>query len=53
MHAKLRSQNLKEGDHAEDLGIVNVIIEWILRKQSGKLWIGFIWLRTETNGRLL
>jgi hypothetical protein len=33
-------------DHFEDLGEdERIIIEWILEKLSGKLWIGFIWLR--------
>jgi len=25
------------------------ISEWILEKQGGELWTGFIWLRIETN----
>jgi hypothetical protein len=28
-------------------------LEWILEKQSGKVWACFIWLRTGTGGRLL
>jgi hypothetical protein len=31
----------------------NLILEWILEKEGEKMWIGFIWLRTKTNGRLL
>jgi hypothetical protein len=27
-----------------------IILEWILGKQAGKVWIGFIWLRIGTNG---
>jgi len=30
-----------------------IILEWILGKQGRKLWTGWIWLRTETSGRLL
>jgi hypothetical protein len=38
--------NLKGRDHLEDLSIVGkMILECILRKQCGKVWIGFIWLR--------
>jgi hypothetical protein len=28
------------------------ILEWILRKQSEKLWNGFIWLKIGTGGGL-
>jgi hypothetical protein len=28
-------------------------LEWILGKQDGGVWTGFIWLRRETSGRLL
>jgi hypothetical protein len=41
-------------DHLENIGVGgNVILEWILRKQSRKLWTAFIWLRTETGAGLL
>jgi hypothetical protein len=30
-----------------------IITEWILEKQGMKVWIGFIWLRIGTSGRLL
>lgn len=31
----------------------NVILKWILKKQDGTVWIGFIWLRTGTSDRLM
>jgi hypothetical protein len=38
----------------EELGIdERIILQWILEKQGGKVWIGFIWLRIGTNSRLL
>jgi hypothetical protein len=36
---------------AEDIG--KIILEWILERQGGKLWIGFIWLKIGTNSGLL
>jgi hypothetical protein len=40
-------------DHSEDLGINveegTITLQWI----PGKVWTGFIWLRTENRGRLL
>jgi hypothetical protein len=40
--------------HSEDLGVDgNIILEWILGKQGGKLWTGFIWLRMGISGELL
>jgi hypothetical protein len=30
-----------------------IILEWILGKLGGKLWIGCIWLRIEASGGLL
>jgi hypothetical protein len=43
----------KGRDPSEDLGAVGkIILERILGKQSGKVWTGFIWLRTGTGGVL-
>jgi len=48
MHPKVWSENLKVRGHSEDFGTDGrIIIEWILKKQVGKLWIGFIWLKTD------
>jgi hypothetical protein len=49
MHTKFLSENLKGRDHAEDVGIDGRI----MLDECGKVWIGFIWLRIGTNGRLL
>jgi hypothetical protein len=46
-------ENLKGRDHSEDMGIDGkIILEWILEKCGGKLWLGFIWLRIGTSGIL-
>jgi hypothetical protein len=38
----------------EDLVIdEKIILECILKKQDGKVWIVFIWLRMGTNGGLV
>jgi hypothetical protein len=42
----MHHRNLKERDHAEDLGVDGrIILEWILGKYGGKVRTGFIWLR--------
>jgi hypothetical protein len=54
MHTKFQLENLKGSEHSEDLGIDRkVILGWILRKERGEVWTGFIWLRVGTSGRLL
>jgi len=41
-------------DHLEELKLGGrIILEWILGKQGGKVWTGFICLIIETSGRLL
>jgi hypothetical protein len=30
-----------------------IILEWILEKRDGNVWIGFIWLRIWTRGGLV
>jgi hypothetical protein len=44
-----------EGEgHSEEPDIVgNTILEWLLGKEGGKVWTGFMCLRTGTSGRLL
>jgi uncharacterized protein YjcR len=54
IHKKFWTQYLKGKDHSEKLGIyVNMILDWILRKQGGKMWTGWIWLRKGTSGGIL
>jgi len=44
-------ENLKGRDYLRDLPIDGrIILEWI---SEGKVWIGFIWLRIGSSGRLL
>jgi len=46
MHTKFWSENLKERDHLEDLGVDGkVILEWICGKQGENMWAGLMWLR--------
>jgi hypothetical protein len=52
--AKFLSENMKELGHAEDLDIDGkVILEWMLGKESGKMWTEFMWLSVGTSDRLL
>jgi hypothetical protein len=38
----------------KDLGVDGwIILEWILGKYGGKMWIEFIWLRIQTSDGLL
>jgi hypothetical protein len=51
MHTKFW---LEGGDHSEDLGIdERILLKCILGKQGLRVWIGLIWLRIGTSGRLL
>jgi len=54
MHAKYWSENLSGRHHVENIGVDGRIkLDRILKKQSGNLSIGFIWLRIGTSGGLL
>jgi hypothetical protein len=55
MHTRfLLSENLKRGEHSEELGVGETIIsKWILEKWGGKVWTGLIWLKIGTSGGLL
>jgi hypothetical protein len=53
MHTKFWSENLHGKHHVEELGVGEcIILEWILGKQDGNVWTGFIWLRKENSGGL-
>jgi hypothetical protein len=54
MHTKFWLGNLRGRDYLEELGIDRrMILKWILGKWGCWVWIGFIWLRIGTGGRLL
>jgi hypothetical protein len=40
-------------DHLEDTDRDGKISEWILEKEGGRIWTGFIWLRIGASGGLL
>jgi hypothetical protein len=43
MHTVFRLLNLIGRDNSEDVGVDGrIILEWILGKQGGKLWTGYI-----------
>jgi hypothetical protein len=45
---------MKTRDHLEDLGVDRrMIFKWIVKREDGRVWTGFIWLRIGTSGRLL
>jgi hypothetical protein len=46
----LPPRSLNRRDHSEDrdIGGRKIILEWILRKFGGEVWIVFIWLKTGT-----
>jgi hypothetical protein len=44
-------KNTKERDHLGELDFEGkMILEWILARQSERVWTGFIWLRIGTSG---
>jgi len=48
------SENVKRIDYSVDLGEDrSKLLEWVLGKQGGKVWTGFVCLRKGTSGRLL
>jgi hypothetical protein len=52
---RISVRNLKGGDLAEDLGVIDgkIILEWFLWKQRRKVWTGYIWLWIGTSDGLL
>jgi hypothetical protein len=54
MRIKLMSENLMERDQSEDPHVDDrIILKWTLKKQCGRVWNGFIWLRIVIAGGLL
>jgi hypothetical protein len=54
MHTKFWLESLKGRDRSEDLDVdERIILKWVLVKQVGKVWTGFIWLRIWTRRWLL
>jgi hypothetical protein len=52
MHIIFWFENLKRRDRLEDVGVdVMIILERILGKKCGKVWIGCIWFSIGTSGR--
>jgi hypothetical protein len=50
MCPKFWSENLKWRDLLEDLAIDGrIILEWMLNKQHGKMWAGFIFVKVSTS----
>jgi hypothetical protein len=48
------SENPKGRDDSEDLATDGrIILEWILRKEGGKVQAGCIWLKIGMGGRIL
>jgi hypothetical protein len=54
MHVTFWLENMKGRDHLGEVSIGGrLTLKLILKKQSGRMWIGFTWLRTGTSGMLL
>jgi hypothetical protein len=54
MHTKFLLKSLKGRDCLEDVGVDGkIIVEWILGKDSEKMWTEFIWLGIWTTGGFL
>jgi hypothetical protein len=54
MRTKFWSENLKERDNSEDVGVdEKIILEWIFGKCGGNVWTGCAWPSINTSGRLL
>lgn len=52
-HAGVSPGNLKVNDHLDDLNMVGrITLKWLLKKQNGRIWTGFILLRIGMSGRL-
>jgi hypothetical protein len=53
MHSELYLENVRGKYHLEDLGIDwCVILNWVFKKNGGRMWTGLVWLRVTANGGL-
>jgi hypothetical protein len=53
MHTKFWLENPKGRYHYKDKEVDRkIILDWILGKYGGNVWIGFIWLRIRISGGL-
>ena len=42
--------NLKKRDNSQDLGVDGSILKLVMNTYYGRVWTGFIWLRTYKSG---
>jgi hypothetical protein len=53
MHTEFQLGSLKGRDRQEDLGVDGrIVLKWILGKYGWRVWIGFVWLRIGTSGKI-